>query len=59
MTIVWIALTLLLLAAWLGWLTALVRGDGLGHREPPRSHHAWDDPVPREQTPPHTHVAAR
>lgn len=38
MDIFWLILTLLALSAWLGWLAHVVREDGLGHREPPRSH---------------------
>ncbi|ADG74119.1 hypothetical protein Cfla_1217 [Cellulomonas flavigena DSM 20109] len=38
MDIFWLILTLLALSAWLGRLAHVVREDGLGHREPPRSH---------------------
>lgn len=38
MSILWIVLALPALAVWLGWLARVVREDGLGHREPPRSH---------------------
>lgn len=39
MDIVWIILGLLALTTWIAWLVRVVREDGLGHREPPRSHH--------------------
>ncbi|MCC2334746.1 hypothetical protein [Cellulomonas wangsupingiae] len=44
MDIVWMVIALLVLAAWLAALVHAVRGDGLGDREPPRSHP--EDSVP-------------
>ena len=38
MDILWLLLTLVALSAGLGGLAHVVRADGLGHREPPRSH---------------------
>lgn len=43
MTLLTLTLLLLPLAAALVALAVTVRRDGLGHRPPPRSHHAWDD----------------
>ncbi|WP_196250700.1 hypothetical protein [Cellulomonas sp. JZ18] len=43
MDILWLVLSLLALAAWLGWLWRLVTRDGLGDRRPPASHEAWAD----------------
>ncbi|UZN04602.1 hypothetical protein [Cellulomonas sp. S1-8] len=51
MDIFWLVVTLLAVASWLGWLTRVVRDDGLGHRSPPPSHH--DDAAPV------THVFSR
>ena len=56
MNLVLLLMALVAFAAWIAWLVVLVRRDGLGDREPPRSHPAWDD----AGTPaPHTHVGAR
>ncbi|MCC2315150.1 hypothetical protein [Cellulomonas xiejunii] len=46
MDILWLILTLLAVAAVLGGLTRAVRDDGLGHREPPRSHPQDGDSTP-------------
>lgn len=43
MTILWLLLSLLALAAWLVWLGRLVARDGLGDRRPPASLTAGDD----------------
>ncbi|NYD87746.1 hypothetical protein [Cellulomonas oligotrophica] len=43
MTLLPLVLLLLPLLAVLVALALVVRRDGLGHRPPPRSHHAWDD----------------
>ena len=40
-------ISLLVLAAWLAALVHAVRGDGLGDREPPRSHPEDTTPVTR------------
>ncbi|WP_177199704.1 hypothetical protein [Cellulomonas sp. KH9] len=52
MDMLWISLTLLTAAGWITWLVRVVRDDGLGHREPPRSH-------PHEAEVPATHVFSR
>jgi hypothetical protein len=46
MDIFWLILTLLATAAVLGGLARAVRDDGLGHREPPRSHPHDNDGTP-------------
>lgn len=38
MDILWLILSLLTVATSLGWLARVVHDDGLGDREPPRSH---------------------
>ena len=46
MDILWLILALLAVAAVLGRLARAVRDDGLGPREPPRSHLHDDDGTP-------------
>lgn len=43
MTFLALILLLLVLVATVVALAVAVRHDGLGHRPPPRSRHAWDD----------------
>lgn len=50
MDIVWMVITLLVLAAWLAALVHAVRGDGLGDREPPRSHPEDSAPAARSSS---------
>ena len=52
MDILWLVLALLAATLWVAWLTRVVRQDGLGDREPPRSH-------PHEDQPPATQVFLR
>lgn len=49
MDIIWLVIALLAVAAVLGALTRTVHGDGLGHREPPRSHLHEADRTPTTQ----------
>lgn len=41
--IIWVVITLLAIAAWLGWLVHLLRQDGLGERPAPRSRPDWTE----------------
>ena len=43
MDIIWVVITLLAIAAWLGWRGRLLRHDGLGERPAPRSHPDWTE----------------
>ncbi|MBO0900969.1 hypothetical protein J1G42_12400 [Cellulomonas sp. zg-ZUI222] len=46
MDILWIVVIALTAAAWVAWLVHVVRHDGLGDHEPPRSHpHEVHQPV--------------
>ncbi len=48
MTALILTLALITLTAWLGArLYDWIRTDGLGHREPPRSHHDWTEDADR------------
>lgn len=44
MDITWSIIALLALAGWIALLARVVRDDGLGDREPPRSTHPEDSP---------------
>lgn len=55
MNLVLLLVSLAAFTAWATWLVALVRRDGLGHREPPRSHHDWaQEPAPAPRAPART-----
>ena len=46
-TVVELRLAVVVIAALIVALVHTVHGDGLGHRTPPSSHHAWSEGTPR------------